>query len=324
MYGRLSASGGPAGNVLRFEPGMGSVASTSAHAPHASRDLALDRLEASPLSLEVVVLENAAIDGCTACGPSRPHRHDYHELIWASQGASSHRIDGDAERSGPVTMTLIGRGQVHVFEAATGLSGAIIRFGDELLHEGSAARANPVWLLGGDPRTLQVPAAEASRVDSVTRTLAAETLRPSDARSVDLYRHLLLTLLLWVERWVDAARSEQRGAADASDQLHRRFVAVLERDFAHHQEVSHYADELRVPAAALSRALAEATGRTTKALITDRVMVEAARLLRFTDFSVGEVALRVGLGDRLYFSRAFKRHYGEAPAAYRERLRQAV
>ena len=48
-------------------------------------------------------------------------------------------------------------------------------------------------------------------------------------------------------------------------------------------------------------------------------MLEAARLLRFTDLTVGEVAFRAGFGDQLYFSRAFKRHRGEAPMAYRER-----
>ena len=271
----------------------------SGKAPPAGHDLAVDGLDGSPLSLQVVILENAAVEGCTACGAGRPHRHDYRELIWTNMGIRSHVIDSEAEAAGPMTMTLIGRGQVHVFEAATGLTGAIVGFGDELLHEGSAARANPVWLLGGHPRTLRVPAADMSRVDSITETLAAETLRPSDARSVDLYRHLLLTLLLWVERWVDEARREPREVRDAADQLHRRFVEALERDFAHQQDVGHYGDQHRVPSAVLSRALTEATGRTTKSMITDRVMVEPACLLRFTDLSVGKVALRVGLHDRL-------------------------
>ena len=47
-------------------------------------------------------------------------------------------------------------------------------------------------------------------------------------------------------------------------------------------------------------------------------MLEAARLLRFTDLTVGEVAHRVGFDDPLYFSRAFKRHAGEPPMAYRD------
>jgi AraC-like DNA-binding protein len=56
----------------------------------------------------------------------------------------------------------------------------------------------------------------------------------------------------------------------------------------------------------------------TKELITDRRMLEAARLLRFTDRSMGEVASRAGFDDQLYFSRSFKRYYGRPPTGYRE------
>jgi AraC family transcriptional activator of pobA len=128
-------------------------------------------------------------------------------------------------------------------------------------------------------------------------------------------------LLLWVERWYDATRSERREPDDADVQLQRRFAAMLERDFARHHDASHYADALAVPPQTLSKALALLTGRTTKQLITDRVMLEGARLLRFTDLTVGEIAFRAGFEDQLYFSRAFKRHYGEAPTRYRARLR---
>jgi AraC family transcriptional regulator, transcriptional activator of pobA len=76
-----------------------------------------------------------------------------------------------------------------------------------------------------------------------------------------------------------------------------------------------------VPPAALGRALTQVTGRSTKDLVLDRVMLEAARLLRFTDLTVQEIAFRVGFDDPLYFSRAFKRRHGEAPMAYRERTR---
>jgi AraC family transcriptional activator of pobA len=49
-------------------------------------------------------------------------------------------------------------------------------------------------------------------------------------------------------------------------------------------------------------------------------MLEAARLLRFTDLTVQEVGHRTGFRDPLYFSRAFKRHQGEAPQTYRGRV----
>jgi AraC family transcriptional activator of pobA len=280
-----------------------------------STDLAVDRL---PEALEVLRLEDASFGADTASGPRRPHRHDYHELIWTRSGSGRHLIDGEVTPVEPDTVTLIGRGQVHVFERAHSLYGAVVRFGDELLR-GETASA---WLFERRGiRTLQVPESDVPRLEATIESLAAEARRPADARTVDLQRHLLSTILLWLERWYDASRTGRRDADDADVQVYRRFVELLERDFARHHDVGHYADALRMPPAALSKALSRVSGRATKEHVTDRVMLEAARLLRFTDLSVGEIAFRVGVGDQLYFSRAFKRHYGESPMAYRERVR---
>jgi AraC family transcriptional activator of pobA len=286
------------------------------------RDIAVDHLPEAGPSLEVLLLDDASFGG-GADGPRPPHRHDYHELIWTRAGTGSHLVDGERSPVTPGTVTLIGRGQVHVFEHGRDLTGAVVRFGSELLHDApSAARAAPTWLLGGSgARTVAVPSSEAARFESTIEALAAESRRPLDACAIDLQRHLLTALLLWLERWYDAPRTRRREADDADVLLHRRFADILERDFARHHEAVHYADALAVPPAALSRALAHVTGRPTKELITDRVMLEAARLLRFTDLTIGEVAFRTGFRDQLYFSRAFKRRYGLAPTAYRTRLR---
>lgn len=288
-----------------------------------TRDIAVDRLPAAGSSLAVVLLTDARYGSGSECGPRRPHRHDYHELIWTRCGTGRHLIDGEASLVAPNTITLIGRGQVHVFEHATGLHGAIVRFGDELLLPGDSATApNPAWMLGTRVvQAVSVPGGEVDRFEAAIDSLAAETRRPPDSRSVALQRHLLSALLLWTERWYEAARTEQRPDGAADLQLYRRFSEVLERDYVRHHDAPHYADALAVPQAALSRALVNITGRTTKELITDRAMLEAARLLRFSDMGVGEIAYRAGYGDQLYFSRAFKRQFAEAPSAYRERMR---
>ena len=287
-----------------------------------SADIAVDRLPEAGSSLEAVLLQDARYGSDSECGPRRPHRHDYHELVWTRCGTGRHLIDGDVSHVEPGTITVIGRGQVHVFERASGLHVAIVRFGEELLHGGPAAAANPAWLVGSRAvQTVAVPAGEVARLEALIELLAAETRRPPDSRSVDLQRHFLSALLLWVERWYEATRIEQRDADDPELQLYRRFSDALERDYARHHDAPHYADALGVPQAALSRALVNVTGRTTKELITDRRMLEAARLLRFSEMSIGEIAFRAGYDDQLYFSRAFKRQFGEPPSAYRERMR---
>jgi AraC family transcriptional activator of pobA len=277
--------------------------------------LALDRLGTGG-ALQAALIEDFRVGE----QPVRdPHRHDYHELIWVREGSGRHRIDGTPVPVQPLTLTLIGRGAVHVFEAARIARGGIVRFAPELVADGRLA---PGWLLaGGGGRSVAVPEGEADALEAVIAALAAEAARPSDGFSAELERHLVSTLLLWTERWYDAQRTERRAADDADVELFRRFSALLERDFRSHHDAAHYAEALAVPPAALARALGEVTGRSTKELVTDRVMLEAARLLRFTDATVGEVAHAAGFTDPLYFSRAFKRHAGTAPMAYRDAAR---
>ena len=63
------------------------------------------------------------------------------------------------------------------------------------------------------PGCRRVVASDAA-LHATIRALTAETRRPSDARSLELQRHFLSAILLWVERWYDATRTERR-AADA-------------------------------------------------------------------------------------------------------------
>jgi AraC family transcriptional regulator, transcriptional activator of pobA len=288
-------------------------------------ELTLDRMPDPAEVVNVLSLEGVSTSPAEA---REPHRHDYHELIWVRSGSGHHLIDGSRVPARPGTIALIGRGQVHVFECAEDVDGAVVRFGEEQLFGGTEQRVVPGWLLAGKcGRTVTVPAEETERLDAVIEALRAEVGRPRDAQSVELQRQLVSVILLWIERWYDAERSEEHAAdeADQADvQLLRRFVSRLESDYARHHDAAYYADTLAVPPAVLSRALTRATGSSTKELVTDRVMVEAARLLRFSDLTAGQIAHRVGFSDPLYFSRAFKRHHGESPTAYRARVRGAA
>lgn len=272
------------------------------------RRLAVDRL-ASDGAVEVVLVDGLAVGE----GPIRePHRHDYHELMWLRAGEGEQLIDGEAYKIVPGTVTVIARGQVHQFRRARGLQGALLRVADAALSGADG------WLLDRrGPAQIVVPSGECGRFEAVLAALHAETRRPPDPYATELIGHLTATALLWLARWHDASRAERPEAQDAEVALQRRFSDALERDYARHHDVAHYADALAVPAAALSRALVAVTGRATKELIVERVMTEAMRLLRFTDATVGEVARAVGYEDPLYFSRAFKRYAGRAPQAYR-------
>jgi AraC family transcriptional activator of pobA len=281
------------------------------------RSLSIDRLDPGAV-VDVQLFEGVSIAGDAA---REPHRHDYHELIFVAEGRGEQLIDGCRVPVEAPTLSVIGRGQVHQFAQAEDLRGAVLQFTDAVLHGGSERIASGWLLAGRGGRTIGVPEKACDRLTPLFRALAEEIERAPDPYGADVVRHIISTILLWTERWYDTQRGERQGADDADVQLLRRFTEQLERDFAAHHDARHYADALALPGPALARTLTRITGRTTKELVTERVMVEAARLLRYTDLTVGEIAYRVGFEDPLYFSRAFKRHSGRSPQAYRAAVR---
>jgi AraC family transcriptional activator of pobA len=277
---------------------------------------AVDDLRAEKDALEVLEIELASI----AEGEVRaPHRHAYHELIWVREGHGRHLVDGEPVEFGPRTLTLIAKGQVHQFERAESVTAIVARFDDDWLEGGLTEQIWRRSLFSGKACTsLSPPADEAKRFDDLLGLLRVEVSRPADRESAELRRHLLAAALLWARRWREA-QMEEGGATRSDVQLHQRFVEALERDFTTHHDAGHYADEVGVTTGTLSRTLTKLTGRTTKQLILERLVLEAVRLLRFSDLSVKEIAARLGFSDQFAFSKAFKRQRGAAPVDFRGR-----
>ena len=166
---------------------------------------------------------------------------------------------------------MIAKGQVHQFERAEGIRGYVVRFDDEWL-----VRLAALAVLGAGMHAAHGARGRgALRFDALLDLLRVEVERPPGPESAELRRHLLSAALLWAQRWREA-QLEGGGATSTDVQLHRDFLETLERDFTKSHEARHYAAELGVTTGTLSRTLTRLTGRTTKQLILERVLLEAA------------------------------------------------
>lgn len=74
----------------------------------------------------------------------------------------------------------------------------------------------------------------------------------------------------------------------------------------------------------LARKFKEAYGYTINTYITNLRINHAKELLRFTDYSITEVALQVGYGDPAYFTRIFKMSEGKTPRSFRRQWKLDV
>ncbi|HXC03834.1 MAG TPA: helix-turn-helix domain-containing protein, partial [Bacteroidia bacterium] len=104
------------------------------------------------------------------------------------------------------------------------------------------------------------------------------------------------------------------------------FLELLERQFPIEntaeplrlRSAQDFAEALSVHVNYLNRAVKEITGKPTSAHIADRITAEAKALLRYTDWSIADIAYGLGFGYPTYFNNYFKRVTGITPNSLRK------
>ncbi|MGE0718973.1 MAG: AraC family transcriptional regulator [Alphaproteobacteria bacterium] len=165
-------------------------------------------------------------------------------------------------------------------------------------------------------------AAEAEWWRASLRYLVAETTAPGPGNRAVMAR-LAESLFVEVLRWQLRHAAEGPGGrhgwlAGLRDPQVGRALALLHALPDRPWTVDELAGEARMSRAAFARRFAELIGQSPIQYLAGWRMLLARRLLRDGTMGVGEVAGRVGYESEAAFNRAFRRHVGSPPAAWRE------
>src|SRR5690606_19465580 len=107
--------------------------------------------------------------------------------------------------------------------------------------------------------------------------------------------------------------------APLHDTVVARALALLQKDLGRRWSVDELGAAVGLSRAALARRFVAALGEPPLRLQARLRLERAALLLERTDASLAEVASQVGYESEFAFSRAFRRRYGVAPGAHRQR-----
>ncbi|HEY6899940.1 MAG TPA: helix-turn-helix domain-containing protein, partial [Puia sp.] len=102
----------------------------------------------------------------------------------------------------------------------------------------------------------------------------------------------------------------------------REFRQMVAHRFKTLKGPAEYAAELHLSLSYLNEIVKDVTGFTVSYWIQWEVMMEAKRLLYYSQCSVKEVAFELGYEDYAYFSRLFKKVEGRTPMEFREMYRE--
>ncbi|MBB6331149.1 AraC-like DNA-binding protein [Chryseobacterium sediminis] len=118
--------------------------------------------------------------------------------------------------------------------------------------------------------------------------------------------------LIYSQKNLPPAFSENRAL-----QLSRTFRSLVRKDFKTSKSPSEYAEILNITRGYLTEAVREATGKPAQHWIHQEILIEAKRLLVFTNLSIKEIAYELGYSDHTYFSRLFSKLEDQSPSEFR-------
>ncbi len=110
------------------------------------------------------------------------------------------------------------------------------------------------------------------------------------------------------------------GNAKQPDQRLLDFLDLIEDTFAKRRDVKWYAKKLECSERTLDRSCLRIVGKSAKAVVTDRVLIEAKRILTYSDDSISSIGESLGFPETTNFVRFFKNNAGITPAAFRKRF----
>lgn len=233
------------------------------------------------------------------------HIRRHHQLFWIGRGQGRITVGGLTRGYRPNTAVYVPAGTAMALELGLQTQGLVL-----------GLPIDPDLDLPEEPFQIRVTEIQAqSALTGHIEQIERERLRMGPAQERALKAQAML-VSVWIARQLDA-HPEHEGRPGAAERLTEAFAALIEEDVHAGLSVAEMARQLGVTATHLSRACKAASGRPAHAMIQERLMHEARRLLRDTTLPARDIARALGFSSPAYFSRAFGQATGVTPSAFR-------
>lgn len=255
---------------------------------------------------------------------STPSRLEFYQFVLVTRGSFRHSVDFISSRTSAHSLLLMHPGQVQRFEPNRAWDGWVIIFRPEAYQLSAHLREQPHMLVSLDELPLQWQLASAERdayAEILRRTAIDTAASDGSALALAMLRAQLQALLLRIMRTVTQAAS-QEVIGTASLQRHfTSFRRAVEQHYREWHQLSQYARLLGMTEKTLGRATLAVAGITAKAYLSQRIALEAKRLLAYADWPVARVAEQLGFDEPTNFVKFFRREAGASPREFRQKHR---
>ncbi len=276
----------------------------------------IDHFELSPNSragMMILNMENQISDHHDI---SRPHRDNHCQLMLALGGEYRLNIDFEnIEFKGPALIGVFPEQVHHIIKVQQpkgwGFDPSLV--GKEVLEFLEINSPNPLLLETGSD-FLQDLTTLMELIDKVQ----LYNVNNFNQKSIHAMLNALLSLIAGN---LASNLPEKREKDNRSAVIKEAFIKLLKAHFKVWKQPAQYASALAISTSHLNDTVKSLTGSPVSVHIQDASIMEAKRLLYFTENTVREVAYQVGYDEPVYFGKLFKKVTSLTPLEFRKKFR---
>ena len=252
-----------------------------------------------------------------------PHRHSYYTVIWPFSATGRHIIDF---REYPVIQDhifFVSPWQVHQVITDPHPTGYVILFTPEFL-ERSSIRNDFIPNLKIFRSSDETPPLKVQDKMAEKLKMFADSIRSAFESQDEMYLErigaYLKLFLIECNGHCSLTPGSNLQSIEVSKTLVRSFKDLVERHYSRWHQVKDYAGALNVTPNYLNEVIRSSLGVPAKVFVQNRLILEAKRMVLFTEKSSKEIGYELGFGDPSHFSRFFRTSAGQSLIEFRESI----
>ena len=249
-----------------------------------------------------------------------PHSHDFYVCVLFTKGTGTHQIDFNFYEIKPGSVFFLTPGQMHNWSFKEAVDGYIFFHSHSFYEEHYTQKslANFPFYLS----SLNSPVIQLKKEETIEIQPLFESLLNSYRTNKVMKNHKILSLidLIYIELSQLSISNEENIVIKSKsyiDKLHQ-LEKLINLNYIENKLPRFYANEMNITPKHLNRISKELINKTTSELITDRIILQAKRLLTYSKDNYTEIARQLGYDDYAYFSRLFKQKSGYSPSKFQE------
>ena len=254
-----------------------------------------------------------------------PHKHTYYEMCFFTGGSGIHEIDFNSHKIQSPSIHFLRPGQVHLLHRGKDYKGYLVVFSEEFFN----LRFQNIEVIPGYPLVsklengpiLNLNDQQFNEFNQLVRFIEQE-LAVYNSESEEIIISYLKIFFLKLRQNFSKLVTTQNEATNFMKKTVYRFNQLVDKYYDQIHHVKEYAELLGESPIQLNRAVKSVTGKTSSEIIIERLILEAKRLLLFSDLSNKEVAYKLNYEDPSYFARIFRRKTGFTPTDFRKSMNE--